>query len=206
MARLPRLTLPGYPHHIIQRGNNRQPIFASSADYEALLALIEEYSKKFEVAIHSYVLMSNHFHLLCEVPVPRPLSQSEMLERIEAFYGPQRAEALRQQLARYAEQPNGHEIACLLLAPFRMQMNDISFFFKVLKGRFAQWYNRRHGRSGVLWAEALQESSVGRRPGRGHRGCLHRSQPGSSGPVCRPQGVPIPWICRGAGQGIRCCL
>jgi putative transposase len=64
MARLPRLTLPGYPHHIIQRGNNRQPIFASSADYDALLALIEEYSKKFGVAIHSYVLMSNHFHLL----------------------------------------------------------------------------------------------------------------------------------------------
>jgi len=64
MARLPRLTLPGYPHHIIQRGNNRQPIFASTADYEALLALIEEYSKKFEVAVHSYVLMSNHFHLL----------------------------------------------------------------------------------------------------------------------------------------------
>jgi putative transposase len=64
MARLPRLTLPGYPHHIIQRGNNRQPIFASSGDYEALLDLIEEYSKKFEVAIHSYVLMSNHFHLL----------------------------------------------------------------------------------------------------------------------------------------------
>jgi putative transposase len=64
MARLPRLTLPGYPHHIIQRGNNRQAIFADSADYEALLGLLEEYSKKFQVAIHSYVLMSNHFHLL----------------------------------------------------------------------------------------------------------------------------------------------
>jgi putative transposase len=64
MARLPRLTLPGYPHHIIQRGNNRQPIFASTADYEQLLGLLEEFSKKFGVAIHSYVLMSNHLHLL----------------------------------------------------------------------------------------------------------------------------------------------
>ena len=36
MARLPRLTVPGYPHHVIQRGNNRQPIFAATADYEAL--------------------------------------------------------------------------------------------------------------------------------------------------------------------------
>ena len=64
MARLPRLTLPGYPHHIVQRGNNRQAIFADSSDYETLLRLLEEYAKKFDVAIHGYVLMSNHFHLL----------------------------------------------------------------------------------------------------------------------------------------------
>ena len=37
MARLPRLTVPGYPHHIIQRGNNRQAIFGGTADYELLL-------------------------------------------------------------------------------------------------------------------------------------------------------------------------
>jgi len=64
MARLPRLTIPGYPHHIIQRGNNRQPIFAASADYEMLLTLLDEHARKSGVAIHSYVLMSNHFHLL----------------------------------------------------------------------------------------------------------------------------------------------
>jgi putative transposase len=64
MARLPRLTLAGYPHHIIQRGNNRQAIFASASDYEVLLGLMEEYARKFKVAVHSYVLMTNHFHLL----------------------------------------------------------------------------------------------------------------------------------------------
>jgi putative transposase len=64
MARLPRLTVPGYPHHIIQRGNNRQAIFASDADYETLLAMLEEHSRQAGVAVHSYVLMSNHFHLL----------------------------------------------------------------------------------------------------------------------------------------------
>ncbi len=64
MARLPRLTLPGYAHHIIQRGNNRQPIFTSSADYQTLLDLLDENAKKFKVALHAYVLMSNHFHLL----------------------------------------------------------------------------------------------------------------------------------------------
>ncbi len=64
MARLPRLTLPDYPHHVIQRGNNRQPIFATSADHQRLLDILEESAKKFEVAIHAYVLMSNHIHLL----------------------------------------------------------------------------------------------------------------------------------------------
>ncbi|MGC1172770.1 REP-associated tyrosine transposase [Polaromonas sp.] len=64
MARLPRLSLPGYPHHVIQRGNNRQAIFSSPADYQTLLDLIEESAKKSGVAIHAYVLMVNHFHLL----------------------------------------------------------------------------------------------------------------------------------------------
>lgn len=64
MARLPRLTLPGYPHHVIQRGNNWQAIFACAADYQALLELLDESARKFDVAIHAYVLMSNHFHLL----------------------------------------------------------------------------------------------------------------------------------------------
>jgi putative transposase len=64
MARLPRLTIPGYPHHIIQRGNNRQPIFSGTADYELLLNLIDEHARKQQVAVHAYVLMSNHFHLL----------------------------------------------------------------------------------------------------------------------------------------------
>lgn len=64
MARLPRLTLPGYPHHVIQRGNNRQPIFSANADYQTLLDLLSENADKFDVAIHAYVLMGNHFHLL----------------------------------------------------------------------------------------------------------------------------------------------
>ena len=64
MARLPRLTLAGYPHHIIQRGNNRQLIFADTQDFETMLALLTANAHKFAVAVHAYVLMDNHFHLL----------------------------------------------------------------------------------------------------------------------------------------------
>jgi putative transposase len=64
MARLPRLTLAGLPHHAIQRGNNRQPIFVDRADHEKLLALLADSATRFGVAVHAYVLMDNHFHLL----------------------------------------------------------------------------------------------------------------------------------------------
>ena len=75
MARLPRLTLPGYPHHVIQRGNNRQSIFVSSGDRQFLLALLDENARKFEVAIHAYVLMDNHFHLLATPQTANGLPQ-----------------------------------------------------------------------------------------------------------------------------------
>lgn len=75
MARLPRLSLPGYPHHVIQRGNNLQPISTSTADCQTLLALIEENARKFSVAVHAYVLMCNHFHLLATPETPEALSQ-----------------------------------------------------------------------------------------------------------------------------------
>ena len=75
MARLPRLTVPGYPHHIIQRGNNRQAIFASTDDYQVLLALLDENTQKFGVALHAYVLMSNHFHLLASPQTAEGLPQ-----------------------------------------------------------------------------------------------------------------------------------
>ena len=64
MARLPRLTLADQPHHVIQRGNNRQPIFVDAADREMLLSRSGEQAQRFGVALHAYVLMDNHFHLL----------------------------------------------------------------------------------------------------------------------------------------------
>jgi putative transposase len=75
MARLPRLTLAGHPHHVIQRGNNRQAIFASDADRRVLLDLLDGSSRDLGVAIHSYVLMDNHFHLLATPRTERGLPE-----------------------------------------------------------------------------------------------------------------------------------
>ena len=64
MARLPRLTVTGYPQHVILRGNNRQDIFRNTADYQRMLDLMEQHSREQGVEIHAYVLMTNHLHLL----------------------------------------------------------------------------------------------------------------------------------------------
>lgn len=64
MARLPRLTLAGYAHHVIQRGNNRQAIFLQPLDYTTWLQFAAECAQQFHVDVHAYVLMDNHFHLL----------------------------------------------------------------------------------------------------------------------------------------------
>jgi putative transposase len=64
MARLPRLAIAGYPHHVIQRGNNRQTIFRDVADHQRYLAWLSEIAGQHALAIHAYVLMPNHVHLL----------------------------------------------------------------------------------------------------------------------------------------------
>ena len=64
MARLPRYVIPGQPQHIIQRGNNRQVIFAAEADYQFFRDAVVEAAGRFGLAIHAYVWMSNHIHLL----------------------------------------------------------------------------------------------------------------------------------------------
>lgn len=64
MARLPRYSLPGQPQHLIQRGNNRAAIFFTDADYGFYLDCLHLASQRHDVAIHAYVLMTNHVHLV----------------------------------------------------------------------------------------------------------------------------------------------
>jgi putative transposase len=66
MARLPRITVPAYPHHIIQRGNNRVATFFAVDDYHFYLECLGQAKIKCQCRIYAYVLMTNHVHLLVE--------------------------------------------------------------------------------------------------------------------------------------------
>lgn len=64
MARQPRFSPPGIPQHVVQRGNNREPCFFAAEDYRFYLDCLRDAAEKFQCAIHAYVLMTNHVHLL----------------------------------------------------------------------------------------------------------------------------------------------
>ena len=64
MPRKPRMYLPNVPCHVIQRGNNREATFFAEQDYQFYLECLRDASQRFGVSIHSYVLMTNHVHIL----------------------------------------------------------------------------------------------------------------------------------------------
>ncbi len=84
MSRLPRFFLPGVPLHVIQRGNNRQAMFLRSGDFAFYVACAGYASLRHDVAIHAYVLMTNHVHLLA-TPA-HPSSIPKMMQAIGRVY------------------------------------------------------------------------------------------------------------------------
>jgi REP-associated tyrosine transposase len=71
MPRHARLVSPGCPHHVTQRGNRRQEVFRDDQDRLKFIELLTLYHKRYEIDIWSYVLMTNHIHLIA---VPKTLT------------------------------------------------------------------------------------------------------------------------------------
>ena len=64
MARLARIVIPNYPHHIVQRGNRRQDVFFNQDDYQQYLELLKHHCNKENIEIWAYCLMTNHVHII----------------------------------------------------------------------------------------------------------------------------------------------
>ncbi|MGK2906657.1 MAG: REP-associated tyrosine transposase [Desulfuromonadales bacterium] len=75
MPRSSRAVAVGYPHHVTQRGNNREPVFFDDADRFAYLEALNHYTRKCNVAIWAYCLMPNHVHLLVVPHTPDGLAR-----------------------------------------------------------------------------------------------------------------------------------
>lgn len=75
MPRIARVVAVGYPHHITQRGNYRQPIFAGEEDHRKYLSLIQLESERYGLEILAYCLMPNHVHVIGLPKTPETMAQ-----------------------------------------------------------------------------------------------------------------------------------
>ncbi len=81
MSRSARIILPNTPHHIVQRGHNRQTVFVTDEDYNYYLENLLEFKREFGCKVYAYCLMTNHVHLIVD-PGKNPQSISLLMKRV----------------------------------------------------------------------------------------------------------------------------
>ena len=147
-------------YHCISRVVDRRHVF-EELEREQFVALMREYETFCGVRIITYCVLSNHFHVLVEVPRrPEVLPTDEqLLQRIEGLSGLAGNSSSRQLLEQWRAQGH-HEAAELLRERCFARMWDVSGFMKLLKQRFSQWFNRGRGRKGTLWEERFKSVLV----------------------------------------------
>lgn len=115
------------------------------------------------VKVLTYCIMSNHWHLLLEVPSSVELGREEVFKRIEGFYSKQRVREIAQEFERahaYAVESGNTDWEDAVLEKYSSRMCDLSVFVKELKERFSKWYNRKKHRRGTLWEERFKSVLV----------------------------------------------
>lgn len=78
--------VPGFPHHIVQRGHDRNAVFIEASDYEYYLANLIEWKTLYNVGVYAYCLMTNHVHLVL-VPYEGGSAISSLMRRLSARQG-----------------------------------------------------------------------------------------------------------------------
>ena len=125
------------------------------------MRLMRLYERFCGVRILTFCVMSNHFHLLVEVP-PRPvegLDELEFFRRLAARHSERTIDEIRAQLAerRAVGDEEGVEE---LKEHYQCRMCDLGSFMQSLKQCFSAWFNRRHDRRGTLWEERYKSVLV----------------------------------------------
>ncbi len=153
---------PAAAYHCVSRVVDRRFIFGP-AEKEHFIQLLREAEEFCEVRVLTYCLMSNHFHVLVEVPKPpepalRP-TPDQVLTKLAKLSGHQNVGLVRQrfQMHRDARDEKG---LSEYLATFHARFWDLSQFMKLVKQRFTLWYNLRAGRTGTLWEDRFKSVLV----------------------------------------------
>ena len=116
------------------------------------------------VRILTYAILSNHFHILVQVPRRKELSDDVLLQRLGYLYSRTYVKEVRKELTAHREKGRERQ-AEELRQRYLYRMYDLSEFMKTLKQRFTQWYNWNHEREGTLWEARFKSVLVQFKPG-----------------------------------------
>jgi REP element-mobilizing transposase RayT len=147
-------------YHCISRVVDRRFVFekAEREHFRMFMRMQENFSG---CRVFSYCMMSNHFHILLEVP-PMPvggISDEELLKRLSATNSEVFVAMVAKELVEARSQGRDEWVA-EIHARFTYRMHNLSEFVKTLLQRFTRWFNRTHQRSGTLWEERYKSVIV----------------------------------------------
>jgi REP element-mobilizing transposase RayT len=138
----------------------RQYVFGSDEQekFRTFMRMQENFSG---CRVLSYCVMSNHFHMLLEVP-PMPaegISEEELLKRLKSMYAEAVVAEVAKELAEARKAGNQSHVE-EIFSRYTYRMHDLSEFMKALLIRFTRWFNRTHKRTGTLWEERFKSVIV----------------------------------------------
>ena len=147
-------------YHCVSRVVDRRFVFedAEREHFRMFMRMQENFSG---CRVLSYCIMSNHFHILLEVP-PMPeggISDEELLKRLLATNTEAFVAGVATELADARKEERAEWVA-EIHARFTYRMYNLSEFMKTLLQRFTRWFNRTHQRSGTLWEERYKSVIV----------------------------------------------
>lgn len=154
--------LPVAYFHCVSRIVGRAFLLGNE-EKEHFLKLMRVYEKLCGLRVVSYCIMSNHFHILVEVPQRPPSdslpNDSALVSLVRTTLGKKQANELEWELGHLRGISNSAGAEALRERWFA-RMWDISSFMKTLKQRFTQWFNGRHDRKGTLWEDRFRSVLV----------------------------------------------
>ncbi|MFT4551044.1 MAG: putative transposase [Verrucomicrobiales bacterium] len=146
-------------YHCISRAVDRDFKFADHERdvFRKILRQVEAFSG---VRVVTWTILSNHFHVLLEVPArpEEPLSDGQILERCRALYSSDAMIAIEWEFDQ-ARSRSGTALENLR-QKYLHRMWDLSEFMKTLKQKFSSWFNRKHERVGTLWESRFKSVIV----------------------------------------------
>ncbi|MEY3894812.1 MAG: hypothetical protein RLZZ214_331 [Verrucomicrobiota bacterium] len=153
-------------YHCISRVVDRKLVFGpdEKEKFRTFMRMQENFAG---CRVVSYCLMSNHIHLLIEVPAAPAggFSDEQLLERLRAIYSEAYVATVALELAEARKLVAGSLakeglVVARIHSRFTYRMHDLSEFMKTLMQRFTKWFNRTHSRQGNLWEDVFKSVIV----------------------------------------------